>query len=462
VASDSIKYEPLLQVGDRLFVVQGPVVANDYEWYEVAPIGTGAVRPWFSLPSGWIARGDHDGTPWVSAITPECPQEPVDISALAAMHALERVACFGNRPLSFRAFVEGGVPPSACDPAVSSGPCVAGPEWLAGVGGWSAESGARHDTGTITSGPELALDPGGEVGATSLPDRQVVEIEGSFDHARSIDCQTGGVPPGHAALTPARAVLHCRSRFVVTRAVPAANLLVPGTAAVTVTDNLRVRSLPAVASESIRLSPLLDRGTRLFVLEGPQIGSGYDWYEVVVPSIEDTDTGLMVGWVAVGGRTGERWVATEESACPPASAITVTDLVGLTASPHGDGGLICFGRHGEEGPASLRFEAAVDLACDESAPETLPGWLADRSASLVLGDGLSQFRAKADPDLGIPLDCAGRGGTRFLVEGRFDHEDAQACEANPALGSAAAIDERVAAYRCRTRFVVTSLSLVGA
>jgi hypothetical protein len=104
----------------------------------------------------------------------------------------------------------------------------------------------------------------------------------------------------------------------------------------------------------------------------------------------------------------------------------------------------------------------VDLACDESAPETLPGWLADRSASLVLGDGLSQFRAKADPDLGIPLDCAGRGGTRFLVEGRFDHEDAQACEANPALGSAAPIDERVAAYRCRTRFVVTSLSLVGA
>jgi hypothetical protein len=282
-SDDSIRYEPLLQVGDRLFVVQGPVLANDYEWYEVAPIGTDAARPWFNLPSGWIARSDHDGTPWVSAITPDCPQEPVDISALAAMHAFERVACFGDRPLSIRAFVEGGVPPRSCDPAVSSGPCVAGPEWLAGVGGWSAESGARQVTGAITSGPELALDPGGEVGATSLPDRQVVEIEGSFDHARSIDCRTGGVPPGQAALTPARAVLQCRSRFVVSRAVRR-QLLVSRHRC---RHRHRQPARPLAACRRLGVDPPQPAPRSrnpLFVLDGPQIGSGYDWYEVVVPS----------------------------------------------------------------------------------------------------------------------------------------------------------------------------------
>ena len=40
VASDSILHEPLLRTGDRLFVVEGPVPASDYDWYRVAPIAT--------------------------------------------------------------------------------------------------------------------------------------------------------------------------------------------------------------------------------------------------------------------------------------------------------------------------------------------------------------------------------------------------------------------------------------
>lgn len=56
VAADSVKYEPLLRLGDRLFVVEGPVVADDYDWYRVVPIGTGSGRPAADLPTGWVSR----------------------------------------------------------------------------------------------------------------------------------------------------------------------------------------------------------------------------------------------------------------------------------------------------------------------------------------------------------------------------------------------------------------------
>ena len=169
VADDSIKLEPLLKVGDRLFVVGGPVVANDYEWYEVAPVNIDGERTWFTLPSGWIARGDHDGTPWVAVDAPRCPAEPVDVEALAAMHALERLACFGSRPLAFRAVIDGGGPPVACDAGAGQGPCVAGPDWLAGSGGWTADTASTATPGARRRVRLLTLDPPGPVQASALP-----------------------------------------------------------------------------------------------------------------------------------------------------------------------------------------------------------------------------------------------------------------------------------------------------
>ena len=188
VADDSIKLEPLLKTGDRLFVVGGPVVADDYEWYEVASVNIDGERTWFTLPSGWIARGDHDGTPWVAVDAPRCPAEPVDIDALAAMHALERLACFGNRPVAFRAVIDGGGSIVACDVAAGQGPCAAGPDWLAGNGGWTALTSLDRDTGSPTSGPALTLDPSGSVQASALPEGRVVAVEGAFDHPASASC----------------------------------------------------------------------------------------------------------------------------------------------------------------------------------------------------------------------------------------------------------------------------------
>ena len=459
VADDSIKYEPLLKIGDRLFVVGGPVVANDYEWYQVAPVGIDPKRPWTSLPSGWIARGDHDGTPWVAVDAPRCPTEPLEIGELAAMHPLERLACFGSRPLAFRAVVVGDGPPVACDPALAGGPCVAGPDWLAGAGGWSADSSRHRETGSLTSAPTLALDPDGGVSASNLTNGRVATIEGSFDHPAAAGCVPGAAPQGQAALTAEVAALQCRERFVVTGAVPAPNFLEPDTVAVTVSDNVRVRSLPVVSDASERLTPLLRTGTGVFVLDGPTIGSGYDWYEVVVPTLPDGN-GLLTGWVSVGSKTDEPWVAPAEVECPSNDGVTVTALATMNVS-NVPTALQCFARQGAE-PVPLRFEAFARPRCDDRATPTVPAWLAFEGAYIQLTDGTVTIMAKPHPDIAPAVGCDDVvGDVTFQVEGRYDDPASSSCRANPDLDAGPPIDERVAVYQCRNEFVVTKLTRVA-
>ena len=81
-----------------------------------------------------------------------------------------------------------------------------------------------------------------------------------------------------------------------------------GQVAVTVSDNLRVRSEPRVADDSIKYEPLLPLGTELRVLDGPVSGSGYTWYKVAPVSFAMSD-GAGSGWVAMAGKDGEPWIA---------------------------------------------------------------------------------------------------------------------------------------------------------
>lgn len=77
--------------------------------------------------------------------------------------------------------------------------------------------------------------------------------------------------------------------------------------AVTVSDRLRVRSLPRVSTDSIKFEPVLPLGTMLLVLDGPVEGSGYTWYMVEPVSFSGL-SGPGFGWVAIAGKDGERWV----------------------------------------------------------------------------------------------------------------------------------------------------------
>jgi hypothetical protein len=54
----SAKLEPLLGLGVGLRIVEGPVIADDYEWYRVEAMDGYPHR-------GWVAAADHDGDPWI-------------------------------------------------------------------------------------------------------------------------------------------------------------------------------------------------------------------------------------------------------------------------------------------------------------------------------------------------------------------------------------------------------------
>jgi hypothetical protein len=86
----------------------------------------------------------------------------------------------------------------------------------------------------------------------------------------------------------------------------------------TVSDRLRVRSLPETSDASIKYEPVLPLGTKVTVLDGPVLGNGYAWYEVVaaITNARGTVTKTLTGWVAAAGLDGERWLSMESPSTP--------------------------------------------------------------------------------------------------------------------------------------------------
>lgn len=66
ISDDSIMYDPLLPIGTELFVLDGPVSANGYTWYKVAPVSFAELDgPGY----GWVASAGKDGEPWIAPAT---------------------------------------------------------------------------------------------------------------------------------------------------------------------------------------------------------------------------------------------------------------------------------------------------------------------------------------------------------------------------------------------------------
>jgi hypothetical protein len=91
--SKSVKLDPLLGVGTRLEIIEGPVSADDYDWYLVQAVG---------LPHrGWVAAADHDGSPWVEdtsvASASPSPFTAVEADLVAALRSDAAVHCAPRR-----------------------------------------------------------------------------------------------------------------------------------------------------------------------------------------------------------------------------------------------------------------------------------------------------------------------------------------------------------------------------
>jgi hypothetical protein len=65
VGSDSRRYRPLLPEGTYLCISAGPIAASGYWWYEVE-LDAGQLDG--GITRGWVAAGDHDGSPWIAHV----------------------------------------------------------------------------------------------------------------------------------------------------------------------------------------------------------------------------------------------------------------------------------------------------------------------------------------------------------------------------------------------------------
>jgi len=89
----SAKIEPLLGRGTQLRIIEGPVAADDYDWYRVEAIG------W--PHRGWVAAADHDGVPWIRAhnATPTVAPTfaPAESALIAGLRPDAAIACAPRR-----------------------------------------------------------------------------------------------------------------------------------------------------------------------------------------------------------------------------------------------------------------------------------------------------------------------------------------------------------------------------
>ena len=218
VSDDSKKLEPLLQQEELLVVLDGPVEASGYHWYQVQPVIPVDVGV-ESIPFGWVAAADKDGEPWIAPTAVNCPQQPNDAYGLTnlidGVDMFYGVTCFGGRELTITARLAapeihcGAEPLWVVEPAWFQ-KCMSGDYFLAPLDITEALYFPAFAPGVDTS---IAGEPDGE--QSEWP---VVEAVGMFDHPDAMTCRPDTYldAPALPEPDPAQTILGCRNQFVVT------------------------------------------------------------------------------------------------------------------------------------------------------------------------------------------------------------------------------------------------------
>jgi hypothetical protein len=199
VTDDSFKYSPLLPLGTQLYVLNGPISASGYGWYEVVALASR------TLPQGWVAAGSLTGEPWLVPVEFKCPPVPTDFRTLAAFPPAVGLACFPRIPIKVTARLIG------CNCDVDGGWLT--PDWFSlgtGTGEMLVEPSSTRPPANVADWFWLSLDPAGQHPKV-LPLGEVVDVTGVFDHPGAARCtftDIGGEPV---------ASQRCRLAFGVTK-----------------------------------------------------------------------------------------------------------------------------------------------------------------------------------------------------------------------------------------------------
>ena len=142
----------------------------------------------------------------------------------------------------------------------------------------------------------------------------------------AVGCGTAPATPPTSPNAPRASLTPSRTDPVSPATTPAASLepaIGIGSAVVTVSDALRVRSAPGVSDDSVKYKPLLPLGTELLVVGGPVEATGYVWWQVEPLSFALQDAN--VGWVAMADHDGEPWIALSGDSSPQL-AMAISDV----------------------------------------------------------------------------------------------------------------------------------------
>jgi len=198
VAEDSIKFNPLLETGQRVYVISGPVAdGTGYNWYLVRPVAKRVTQ------DGWISVAARDGTPWAEPAAVDCPPVPT-LTDISALDPALRILCYGGKELTFTATVVWG---GNC----GSGILYDTPDWMAGCLS-TFRWGSKTSTVIVAVPPELK----DAAGSHKQGDSMKAKVTAHLDDAGASTCAPKSGTPGEPAIVAATVLLDCRAMFVAT------------------------------------------------------------------------------------------------------------------------------------------------------------------------------------------------------------------------------------------------------
>jgi hypothetical protein len=193
-----MKLEPLLETGQRLFVIDGPKDGSGYGWYLIEK--TPVLSP---IADGWVAAAARDGTPWLAVATVDCPADPT-LAQLGSMDRLEQLHCYHDREFTFTDMVVAG-------PMCGDGGGFKSPTWMAGCTStffW----GRPNSAATLAVPPSLA----NELGEVEYDVSFEATVTAHMDDPAALTCVPyEGAEADYKLVNPGT-VLLCRTIFVAT------------------------------------------------------------------------------------------------------------------------------------------------------------------------------------------------------------------------------------------------------
>ncbi|HEX9738544.1 MAG TPA: response regulator transcription factor [Candidatus Limnocylindria bacterium] len=206
--------------GATAFVVAGPVIEDEYAWYQLAAVdpfgaGCGSAQPTESLVCrdwfGWAAAGGQDGDAWLAPIEPVCPA-PGNPATMMALMPLEGLACFGSSSMTLRVYATANPQGGGCAPGDPFAPA-----WLAACAAVSLEEAESLYPAGDALFVQIAPNLGSCDGQAFGPNCPLAALHGRwirimvhYDDPQAQNCAATATPDQEAT------ILQCRTAMVAT------------------------------------------------------------------------------------------------------------------------------------------------------------------------------------------------------------------------------------------------------